>query len=743
MVRSDNERLPLMHGTMRRRVPPVRQHDASDCGVACLASVARHHRKRVSLAQLRQDASTDQGGTSILGLVRAAERIGYSAKGVRASPENLERAPMPTVAHLRLANGAHHYVVVERANQAHVWLMDPAVGARRKETRSEFDARWSGAMLLLTPTPDPRGGAAPQRRGDRVRHLVHGHRGALAQALAGALVHTFLGLATSIYVQQLVDSVLASGTSGMLNVMGVAMVVIVVAQTLIGGLRSLLMLNVGQHIDAQLILGYYNHLVRLPQSFFDRTRVGDLTSRVTDAVKIRAFVSDVVVDAVANVLVVVASVGMMLTYDWRLAAWTMGLLPCYVTLYVVGSRLNRRQQRSLMERGAALESHIVESLAAAGTMKRFAAEAHASGMTEARFVRLFRMAGEVARTSIWIGSIGQLLSRLGTIGLLWLGTTRALAQELSVGELMSCYALLGFLSGPALSLVGFSRAVQEARAAGERLFEIMELEPEGRASPVPLRRDEAGDVRLEGVHFRYGTRAPALIDVSFTCARGEITALVGESGSGKSTIAALVQRLYAPEAGCIRVGEHDIAHVDLGDLRRVVGVVPQTIDLFSGTILENIALGDPTPDVSRLVRLCADVGLRGAIERLPQGWMTPVGERGIALSGGERQRLAIARALYRRPAVLLLDEATSALDSACEQLVLDVMHGAANAGTTVIVIAHRLTTIRAAHHIVMLSRGRVVEEGHHALLVDTGGAYARLWSQQQPEGRPQPIRAIV
>jgi ATP-binding cassette subfamily B protein len=640
---------------------------------------------------------------------------------------------MPAVAHVALLTGAHHYVVVERADVQQVWLMDPDGGERRTEPRASFDARWSGALLLLAPASDhvPSGDVTSRR--ERIWALVRPHRRALAQALLGALVYTLLGLGTSIYVQQIVDSVLASGRLGPLHVMSLAMLAVAITQTAIGGMRASLMVHVGQHIDARLILGYYRHLLQLPLSFFDRMRVGELTSRVNDAVKIRAFVGELVVEAMANVVVVAASAAMMFSYDWRLAAWTLALLPVYAALYAIGARLNRRQQRVLMERSAALESQIVESLTAAGTVKRFGLEQHATLATEARFVRLLRSVGDAARTSIWIGNSASLVSRLGTIGLLWIGASRALALELSAGQLMSSYALLGFLTGPVLSLVGFSRAAEEARVAGERLFDILELEPEARAAPVPLTRDQANDVRFEQVSFRYGGRLAALANVSFTCARGEVTALVGESGSGKSTIAALAQRLYSIDEGRILVGPHDIAHVEVTSLRRLVGVVPQTIDIFSGSILENLAVGDPSPDVGRVARLCTEVGLRDTIERMPQGWFTSVGERGVALSGGERQRLAIVRALYRDPSVLILDEATSALDSANERLVLDAMHRAADSGTTVIVIAHRLTTVRAAQHIVVLAKGRVVEEGDHQFLIEAGGAYARLWAHQNPE----------
>ena len=715
-----------------RRIPKVRQHDDSDCGVACLSSIARFYGQRIPLARLRQYALTDKQGSSLLGLSTAAQKLGFSTTAVRATPEALARAPMPAIAHLTFPNGRHHFVVLERTTGRHVWLMDPALGERCKARRSEFEAQWSRILLLVAPAPGRATSAEPTRRAQRVWHLIRPHRAALVQSLVGALVVTLLGLAMSVYVQKIVDSVLADGQAGPLTVMSLAMVAITLAQTIIAGLRSALMLQVSQHVDAALILGYYRHLLALPLAFFDRMRTGELTSRVNDAVKIRSFVGDMIVEAAANVLVIATSAALMFAYDWQLAVWTLGLFPLYTGLYVVGSRINRRQQRILMEHAAALEAQIVESLAAAGTIKRFGLEQHATLTTESRFVRLFRGIARSTLTSIWLNACGSLVGRIGTIGLLWLGTTHALAQELSAGQLMSCYALLGLLTGPALSLVGFSRALEEARIAGERLFEIMELEPETQATRVTLAREQVGDVQFEQVTFRYGGRAPALSSVSFACRRGAVTAIVGESGSGKSTIASLIQRLYPVDHGRITIGHHDIAHLDPSSLRRVVAVVPQTIDLFAGTVLENLVLDDPSPDIPRLMGLCTEIGIREAIERMPRGWMTIVGERGATLSGGERQRLALVRALYREPSILIMDEATSALDSASEQRVVDAIHAAACRGMTIVMIAHRLTTIAGADHIIVLANGRLVEEGDHQLLAEVGGAYSRLWERQRP-----------
>ena len=680
--------------------------------------------------RLRELAQTDRQGTTLLGLSRAAAQLGFSAKAVRGTGDQLPHAPMPAIAHVLNARGERHYVVLERANGKRVWLMDPESGERRSPPRRDFEGRWTGALLLLAPSAAPSARLVQVGRGARVWRLMRPHVAALALAIVGALVYTVLTLSMSVYVQQVVDTVLAKGQANVLRVMTLVMLAIAVAQGVIGSLRASLMVHVGQRVDAELILGYYRHLIRLPQRFFDGMRVGELTSRITDAVKIRTFVSDVIVEAFANVLVVGASTVLMFLYDWRLAAWTLSILPAYLGIFLIGGRISRGRQRALVARAAALEAHVVESLGAIGTIKRFGVEERTAQETEARVARLFREAVSVTRTSIRVNTLAGAIGRVGTIGLLWIGASRALQHGLTAGQLMSCYALMAFLTGPALSLVSFGRSVEEARVAAERLFDVMEMESEVRPSPLRLPASHPGDVRFDHVTFRYGSRATTLANVSLRCTEGRVTAIVGPSGSGKSTVAALVQRLYEVDEGRVLIGAHDIRHLDLANLRRRVCVVPQTADLFAGSVLENIVLDDPQPDMDRVLKVCDDVGLRERIERLPAGFLTEVGERGVSLSGGERQRLAVARALYRRPAVLILDEATSALDAANEQLVLAAAQRAAQTGTTVIVIAHRLALIRGADHIIALSEGRVVEEGRHVDLLARSGTYAALWADQ-------------
>lgn len=717
---------------MSRRISVVKQHDITDCGAACLHSIAEHFGLRIPIARIRQFASTDRKGTNVLGLVEAAERLGFTAKGVKGPFESLARIPKPAIAHVVIGGKLQHFVVVYGVGKSHVLVMDPGEGRLRKWTHDEFRAAWSGVLVLLVPRDDFKAGNEETSTGRRFWRLVRPHRSVMAQALLGATVYTLLGLSTSIYVQKIVDYVLVDGNRNLLNLMSVLMIALLVVQAFLGAMKSVFTLRTGQRIDGELILGYYKHLMRLPQQFFDTMRVGEIISRVNDAVKIRGFINDVSLDLVVNVLIVAFSFSLMFFYSARLALAMLAVVPVYGAIYHVTNRVNQRTLRQLMERSADLESQLVESLNAVATIKRFGLEWFSNLRTEVRFVRLLRTVYSAAITGISSSTSAEFVSRLFTIILLWIGAGLVIDRALTPGELMSCYALVGYLTGPVGRLIGMNRTVQDAMIAADRLFEIMDLEREGTPSRMTLEPEMMGDIQFRQVSFRYGTRTQVFRDLNLEIPHGRTTAIVGESGSGKSTLLSLLQNLYPLESGQVSIGGHDIQHVSNESLRRVVSVVPQQIDLFAGTVVENIAVGDFEPDMRRLLAICSQLGITEFVERMPAGFHSHLGENGVALSGGQRQRIAIARALFRDPEILILDEATSSLDSVSEQCVQRTILGLKQRGKTVIIIAHRLSTVMGADHIVVLDQGAVVEQGTHAELLGRSGAYYRLWEHQFP-----------
>jgi len=708
----------------------IKQHDVTDCGAACLASVAAHYKLQIPIARIRQYANSDKKGTNVLGMIEAAERLGFQAKGVKGVVESLSKIPKPAIAHVAKKEGLLHYVVIYGVTDKHVTVMDPGIGKTEKLKLSDFLKEWTGVLILLLPTEQFEVGNQKISTFQRFWHLLRPHTSVMLQALFGAAVYTILGLSTSIYIQKITDNVIVEGNKNLLNLLSLGMILLLLLQVVLGAVKSVFALKTGQSIDARLILGYYKHLLKLPQQFFDTMRVGEIISRVNDAVKIRVFINDVLISLAVNIFIVVFSFGMMFTYYWKLALLMLAIIPFYVVIYFIVNRINKKQQRAMMESSAELESQLVESLNSIATIKRFGIEDMTNIKTENRFVALLRTIYQASISSLYIGSTSEFITRLLTIVLLWVGTYFVIEQELTPGELLSFYSLVGYFTGPIQSLIGTNKTIQEALIAADRLFEIIDLERETEGNKMTLTPEMVGNIRFENVNFRYGTRVQVFEKLTLTIQKGEVTALIGESGSGKSTLMYLLQNLYSLTSGSIFIGNYDIKHISSESLRKIVSVVPQQIDLLSGSLLENISLGDFNPNMQRIIEISNLLGNSAFIEKLPNGFNTHLGEHGTNLSGGQRQRIAIARALYRNPEILILDEATSALDVISEKNIQNAIEFLRNQGKTIIIIAHRLSTIKSADKILVLENGKLVQEGNHQSLLYQEGVYNRLWMQQ-------------
>jgi len=710
----------------------IKQHDITDCGAACLASVSASYGLHIPIARIRQYASTDKRGTNALGMVEAATKLGFTCKAVRGVPESLLKIPLPGIAHV-IREQLQHFVVVYKVKPKGITFMDPEDGRFHTMPTETFLKIWSGVLILLVPDESFRRENQKESSLRQFLQLLKPHRTVMNQALFGAMIYSILGLATSIYVEKIVDNVLGDGNVNLLHLLSVIMIVLLILRTFIGGMKSILALKTGQKLDATLILGYYKHLLTLPQPFFDTMRTGEIISRINDAVKIRYFINNVSLDLAVNVMILVFTTVLMVVYSWKLTVITLICIPFFVLLYMVSNRLNRKFSRNIMERSADLESQLVESVNAIGTIKRFGMEKFVHLKTETRFVRLLQGTYSSGQAGIQINAFSQLVSGGITIAVLWAGSNLVMAQELTAGTLMSFYALTGYILGPVLSLIGANQTIQDALIAAERLFQIMDLEQEevvtGKLELTPAL---IGDIHFRNVSFRYGTRQQVFDDFSLSISKGKTTAIIGESGSGKTTLISLLQNIYPIQQGQISIGECELRFIRNESLRRLVATVPQEVQLFAGSILENIALGEYEPDMERVLSICGSLGIRAFIEKMPQAYHSLVGEHGLSLSGGERQRIAIARALYKNPEILIFDEATSSLDSHSEKHVKDTLRAFASMGKTVIVIAHRLSTIHDADQIVVLHQGAVAEVGNHQELYDLKGEYYRLWQSTIP-----------
>jgi len=681
----------------------------------------------IDLARIRDLAHTDRGGTNLLGLAEAAETVGFLAKGVGAEFDALPELPLPVIAHF-IVDNLGHFVVVYQIKGDQVLVADPASGLAWM-SKEDFEAKWTGYLLLLLPSSRLEETDEKRSALSRLVDVARPHKSLLMEASLCAILFTILGLGFSFYVQVLVDHVLEHQDTRLLHWLGLGMIVLVLFRVLFSALREYLATHLAIKMDLLLLLQYYRHVLGLPMQFFDTRKVGEILSRMNDASKIRAAVSNVVLTIVVDALMVVVSLVVMFLCHWRLALLALLFVPLFLVSMMAFLRPIRRAQRDTMQASAEAEAYAVESLSGIAEIKLRVAHWESAQKAESLLVKTMRKAFGAAMLGVGSRTAGSLVASLATLAMLWYGGSLVIAGELTLGQLMFFYTLLGYTLGPLERLVGVNNTIQEALVAADRLSEVLDSPREETTRASTVRLDECqGLIEFREVTFRYGNRDPALKEVSLRIEPGQTVAVVGPSGSGKTTIVNLLLRFYEPEDGQILLDQTDLRDIALDSLRRRVGLVAQTPFFFSGSVLENIRLGDPlasTEEVREAAR-CADI--HEFITSLPERYDTQIGERGIALSGGQRQRLAIARSLLAKPDVLILDEGTSALDPASERLVQTALHDLRQDRTTII-IAHRLTSIRDVDRILVLDQGRLAEQGTHDELLALKGLYHDLWTQ--------------
>ena len=710
----------------------IKQHDFSDCGAACLASVSEFYNLSLPIARIRQYANTNQKGTTLLGLREASSKLGFLAKGVKVSFEGLKEIPLPAIVHVMIKKEGHefpHYMVLYKITGKYIQVMDPANGKLEKKKYAQFEEVFTNYALILIPDDDIfKEKNEKYSNLKRISFLLKPHKYILLQAIIAAVLYTLLGFSVSIYVGKITDFVLVSGNKSLLNLMSVIVIACLLLQVVYGVLKDIFILKTSQQIDSRLILGYYKHLFTMPQKFFDTMRIGEIMSRISDAVKIRALINETALSVSVNVLIVIFSFIFMYTYYWKLALIISFIIPFYLIIYFITNKLNKKVEREIMEKNALLESQLVESIKNIGTVKRLSLEAFSKIRTELKFIDLLKSVYKSSLNGIFSRTATDFISRLFTIILLWAGTYYAIDGEITPGELFSFYSIIGYFTGPASQLIGTNQSVQNAMIAADRLFGIMDLDREEIESKIVLTKNNLGDIHFKNIDFSYELGRYIFKDLNLHIKKGQFTAFIGESGSGKSTIASLIQNIYYPKEGKILMGEYDLNYISKDSINALITTVPQSVELFDGTIAFNIAIGEPEPDMQRIIDVSKKVGAYNFIESLPNGFNTYLGEFGANLSGGERQRIAFARALYKDPEILILDEATSALDSESELVIKKLVENLRKEGKTIIVIAHKLQAIKNADIIYAFKKGEIIESGSHNELIAKKDYYYQMWN---------------
>jgi ATP-binding cassette, subfamily C, bacteriocin exporter len=596
----------------------IKQRDLSDCGVACLAAIATHYGARLSVAHLRQISGTDQNGTTVFGLVQASKLLGFIAKAVKAKPVHLSEIALPAIAHVTVREQGFHYIVILKIKKNRETAMDPVTGRFLSQTLAEFGRRWTGVLILLAPGTTFQRHEQRYSRASRYLQLLKPHWPALIQALFGAILATLLALSGSFYIQKVVDSVIVESNLTLLNLLSVTMVVILAFQVLLTTGQNILLTKAALNIDLTLILSYYRHLYTLPQPFFDGMRVGEMISRMNDAIKIRTFLSQQGTALIISALTLILTVLVMFVFSWTLGFIALAFLALYSMLFTFAVRRNRRVSRRMMEESADFDAQIVESLEIASTLRRSNRQWVAEIKTEALFVRLLHSAYSSGRCNIAVRAVATVIVQGFSLTLLWMGASAVIRTEMSPGQLLSCFALTGYLTGPAYNLLSILESVLEVQLAADRLFEILDLEGEKQAGTLELKDVKPLEIRLDKVSFAYPGRLPILKEVDAIFRQGELTLLRGESGCGKSSVLALLQGLYPPTGGRILFGPYEIQNLRVASLRTQIVTVSQKIDLLSGSVLENITSVNLNPMCRRSLHCARSLASLNSSAPCPQ-----------------------------------------------------------------------------------------------------------------------------
>ncbi len=698
-----------------------------DNASACLASVAAYYGKQIPVNYIHRYISSENA--NIQSVLEAVSFIHFSAKALKIDISSLRNIPLPLILRVKKNDSEYHFVVLYKISKRRATIMDSKIGDFCELKIENLKNIWTNEAIMLAPDePINLKNVAPMMR---LFALLKPHKKMITQAFLGAMIFSLLGLTPSIYLQKIVDFVLVDQNTNMLNLLSLCMIAIMILKYYVGILKSFLTLGMSMKIDIILVYGYFRHLMHLPQKYIDTIKIGDFTARFNDASKVRNFISNNFQAVMVDVLLIIVTLLLMGLYSWKMLVIFLCAVPFYFTVYYFTNYFYKKVLRKLMETNADLQSQLVESLNTHTTIKRFNIEKTVEEKTEQKIVKMTYTKESYIKLAIYSNKSTEFISNLVSITILWLGSHRIISQEMTIGELMSFYTLVGYIILPITELIKLNEQTQDALIAIDRLYQILDLEIEtSDEDKMSLTRENIGDIRFKNVCFGYGSRFRIFNNLNLTIKKASLTAIVGESGSGKTTLMTLLQNIYEINSGNIEIGDYDLKYIKRSSLRNMVSVVPQRTDLFVGTLVENIAVGDSNPDMLRIIDICKRLGINVFIEKLPDSYYSLLGEHGTRLSGGESQRVAIARALYKNAEIFILDEATSSLDSHSEQYVQRCIEWLKEKGKTVIMITHRLHTMQQADNIIVLQNGEVLETGTHNELLEKKSAYDELWKNQ-------------
>ena len=741
----------------------VRQHDTTDCAAACLAMVCLHYKKEVTITRLRDMMGTDLKGTNLVGLQKAANELGFTTAAVRVDRENfLSDFSLPCIAQVITDQGLAHFVVVfkkttikddgarrkhmlqdaearkeeEEKGKKHkckdyVIIGDPGTELK-KISLDEFYKNFTGVLLLLNPTSEFKGGKI-EKGGMMKRYinLLLPQKKLFFYAILSSIITTILGIASSMFNKILMDEVLPYGLNSLLVTLILVFSVVSITSTLIGFVRQWVLIHLSIKIDIPLMMGYFGHIFHLPMKFFATRKTGDITTRYSDANTIKSIFTSIALSLIMDISMAVITGIILFRMNAMLFSISLFMALVSILLVLIYKQPYKKINEETMVQSAALNSQMIESLRGIETVKCNANEDTELENLEREYIKSLKISLRSSRISTTQGLISAFISMIFGMLTTYLGISQVLNGEMTLGGYMAFSTLSSYFTSPLSNLIGLQMQIQEANISMKRLTEIMDYPSEtaGDEDRTDLEKVE-GDIEFKDVTFRYGNRAPALDHISFTIPAGKKVALVGSSGSGKSTITKLLLKYYEPEDGEIDFNGVNLTEYTNDSVRRAISYVPQNVELFSKTIYDNIRVSRMDATMDEVKEAAKKADAHDFIRHLPLQYNTYLEEAGNGLSGGEKQRIALARAFLKDSNLYILDESTSNLDFATENLIFNMIYDQL-ADRSMLIVAHRLSTVRDCDMILVMDHGQIVERGTHEELLAKEGKYYELWNMQQ------------
>lgn len=711
------------------------QQDQSDCGVACLASIIKFHKGESSLEQLRKLSGTSKQGTTLLGLMQAAQTVGFDAEGLESeSVENLKELNDPAILHVIIDNKLQHYLVYyptspllrsfrKKAGGEGVRLGDPAKGIIEMGA-AELDKIWqTKALLKLVPNEKfERITERSRKKREWIISLIEDDFHVLLISLFLGILISLLGISTAIFSQKLIDDILPKGNIEKLVLSLVLVTLLLLARSGLSYLRGLFMIRQSKDFNNRIIKRFYGNLLSLPKSFFDTRKTGDLVARMNDTRRIQSVLSAVSGSIVIDLMLVIVSIGFVFAYSAWIGVILLASLPIYFLILYSFNRPVIEAQKEVMAGYAMAESNFIDTMQGVADIKLLNKLSFFERMNSLIYGEFQKRMAELGQLNIKFGLISDSAGVVFIIAIFGVASWLVISKELKLGEMVALLSMAGSVVPTVNRLVIANIQIQEALVAFDRMYEFTSIEKEESASDkktgLPF-----NTLRVENLSFRFPGRKQILKGVSLQSMKGEITALLGESGHGKSTLLQLIQKFYRPEAGTILIDDTDLNNLDTSSWRSQIGSVPQEPKIFNGNLLYNITLSDQEEDYKNAVSFCEESGFGKYFNQLPQGYITLAGEEGVNLSGGQKQLVVLARVLFRNPKLLLLDEATSAMDRNTENFILELLQAGKKDRIT-LMVTHRIKTAKRCDRIVILENGFTVISGTANELLESNNFFS-------------------